>query len=374
MKVLFVGLGALGGKVLDLCFRLSGRHHFLAAGRNVERVRDRANVAALSAVQLGSDPQWATAKLDLWNEEQIAEVIDNYRPDVVVCSVIIWVHSIFDLPASVAHRLYDAQIGPWLPMNLALPLKLMRAVEQCGIPVKVVNVSNPDIVNPVLGSAGLPPVTGIGQLSNSVPALRTVIARQLDKQLGQVGVCFFGGHYVSRQISRHGTAGDAPFSLKAFVDGEDVTHLLTEEAIFAPLCGELRRTPGNIMTAASAAVVIDGIINDTGVITHAPGPNGMPGGYPVRVDATGVELVIPGGMTREDAIRVNERCQPFDGIERIEADGTVHFTEKEMGILTEVFGYECRQMPIADVEARALELRDRFDGFVASLKGTTAVR
>jgi hypothetical protein len=65
-------------------------------------------------------------------------------------------------------------------------------------------------------------------------------------------------------------------------------------------------------------------------------------------------------MTLEQAIRINEEGQRLDGIERIEEDGTVYFAERNMAILKETLGYECRRMALSDVERRADELRARF--------------
>ncbi len=65
-------------------------------------------------------------------------------------------------------------------------------------------------------------------------------------------------------------------------------------------------------------------------------------------------------MALDEAIRINERGQRLDGIERIENDGTVYFAERNMAPLKEVLGYECRRMPLAEVEEWAQELRTKY--------------
>ena len=65
------------------------------------------------------------------------------------------------------------------------------------------------------------------------------------------------------------------------------------------------------------------ILFDTGEVVHAPGPERLPGGYPVRLSAKGAELVVPNGLTREEGIRINENAQRLEGIEKIADDGTV---------------------------------------------------
>lgn len=58
------------------------------------------------------------------------------------------------------------------------------------------------------------------------------------------------------------------------------------------------------------------ILFDTGEVVHAPGPEGLPGGYPVRLSAKGAELVVPNGLTREEGVKINEDAQRLEGIEK----------------------------------------------------------
>lgn len=122
------------------------------------------------------------------------------------------------------------------------------------------------------------------------------------------------------------------------------------------------------MTAASAEVVFDGIVNDTGKLVHAPGPTGLPGGYPVRVSKEGVQIELPAGISLDEAISINTTAQQFDGIERIDPDGTVHFVERHMAILKELLGYECKSMPLAEVDDRARELLAKYKAFAQKCK------
>ncbi len=64
-------------------------------------------------------------------------------------------------------------------------------------------------------------------------------------------------------------------------------------------------------------------MNNTNELSHVPGPEGLVGGYPVRLSKDGVKVFLPEGVTREKAIQINEEAQKWDGIEKIEEDGTV---------------------------------------------------
>ena len=77
------------------------------------------------------------------------------------------------------------------------------------------------------------------------------------------------------------------------------------------------------------------LLFNTGIMTHSPGPNGLPGDYPIRLNAKGAEVILPEELTLQEAIRLNEESQRLDGVKRIEEDGTVVFTDYAVNIMKE---------------------------------------
>jgi hypothetical protein len=248
-------------------------------------------------------------------------------------------------------------------MHLTLVYRLMQAVKQTGLVIQVVNASYPDVVNPVLAKVGLAPLTGIGDIANNIPALRMSIAFKLGVPLEQVEIRFFAQRYVNHRISRVGSAGGAPFHLTVFVEGKDQTPLLDMETIFDLLPTTFKRAPGQLMTAASAMALMESLVGNEGTITHAPGPNGLPGGYPVKVCEDSIEVLLPEALTLKEAIHLNEVGMQFDGIDHIDEHGTVYFAGREMSILKDVFGYECKVIPLAECEQWADELLAKYTAF-----------
>jgi hypothetical protein len=246
-----------------------------------------------------------------------------------------------------------------------LVYKLMQAVRLAGMErtTKVLNAIFPDVVHPILAKVGLAPTTGIGDLANNIPALRLSVARKLGVPLEQVDVRLVMARWVSYWMSRRSVA-TAPFHFTALIQGEDWTHLLDGMHVFDELPTRLQRLggdPGLMMTATSAAVVFQAMVNDQGTFTHVPGPNGLPGGYPVRVNTKGVEIVLPPGLTREAAQEINEAGLRFDGIEHIDERGTVFFTEEATAMYQRILGYECQSLRLSEVEERAIELQARYE-------------
>jgi hypothetical protein len=370
--ILMVGLGDLGGHVLEMLARAPGSRRIVTADVNAEWAYRKTNIAAFGASQLGCYPDLESVKIDLYNIDQTAEIISRIKPDLIYSAVSLqswWV--INTLPKEVFEELDVARFGPWLPMHLTLVYKLMQAVKQTGLNIGVINSAFPDAVHPVLDKVGLAPTIGIGNVANPVPAIRSSIASRLGFALKDVTIYFFGQHYVSHYLPRFGTTGGAPYYLKAVVDGEDVTAEVDVAEVFADIPKRFRRPggrDGQILTASSAARIVLSMEGDTGDFTHAPAPNGLPGGYPVRVDRNGGKVILPKGLSIEKAIEINEEGQRFDGIDKIEADGTVHYTEKCSAIMQKMIGYDCRVMKLEESETRSRELDRKFKEFASKYK------
>jgi hypothetical protein len=223
-------------------------------------------------------------------------------------------------------------------------------------------------VGPILDKVGLAPTIGIGNVANPVPAIRSSIAYRLQRPIKDVTVYFFAQHYVSHYLPRFGTTGDAPYYLKAVVDGEDVTAQLNIDEVFADVPTRFRRAggrDGQILTASSAAAITLAMEADTGDMMHAPSPAGLPGGYPVQVNRNGGRVILPKGLTIEEAVRINEEGQRFDGIDRIDDKGTVHYAEKSVAIMKEMVGYDCSVMKLDESEERSREINQKFGEYTA---------
>jgi hypothetical protein len=364
-RILLVGLGNLGSLIFDSLLRMPGEYVFLVGGQNMDYLHQRTNLSLLTALQAGHNPDVTHTFMDLWNLDQTAEIIARFQPDMIICTATLarWAWGVAsNFSHDLLERLIAAPMGPLLPLHLILVYKLMQAVRSAGQEAVTLNAIYPDVVNPVLSKVGLAPTSGIGDLANNIPAVRKSIAVALNKSVASVEARLIMARYVSYWMSRRSVRG-MPFHFTALVDGEDQTHLMDAETIFAALPTTLKRVGGHIgllMTASSAMVLVEGIMMDRGVIAHAPGPHGLPGGYPVQVNAQGVDVVLPKDLTMMDALRINEEGLLLDGIERIGNNGTVFFAEGSMASYKEILGYDCKYMSLSEIEDRAKELHGRY--------------
>jgi hypothetical protein len=77
----------------------------------------------------------------------------------------------------------------------------------------------------------------------------------------------------------------------------------------------------------------------------------------VRLSRGGIELDLPASLPEADAIALNARAASWDGVQGIEADGTVVLTERAAEAARAAFGVELGRMAPGELEALAERLR-----------------
>lgn len=371
-KILLVGLGNLGSHVLDLLTKHESQHEIIVAGRNETLLNQRLNLALFCAAQQNLFPKASYRVMDLNNIEQTAETLQEINPDVVFSTATLqsW-RIITQLPKEVFAELDQAEFGPWLPMHLVPVHKLMQAVKMSGIKSTVVNAAFPDAVNTLLAKVNLAPNVGIGNVANILPAFKYSAASEINSTPEHIELRLIAQHYLSHRIPRSGDAGGCAYHLSVFHKGEDVSDAINHENMFQKLTSRFKRIggiDGQALTAASALSVLSVILNDRKEVVHAPGPNGLPGGYPVQFDDQNFSLALPSNISLEEAIKINEIGLKFDGITAIDVDGTAHFCEKSMAIMQRMLGYHCKSMKLDEAEETAKELKAKYSAFSSKYK------
>jgi hypothetical protein len=92
------------------------------------------------------------------------------------------------------------------------------------------------------------------------------------------------------------------------------------------------------------------------IATHAPAPNGLLGGYPIRASRGKVELDLAPHWSLAEAMAINRSSLPFDGIAEIEADGLVHFTDRTATALRTLLGRPVDRLKPEEAPTHAAEL------------------
>lgn len=369
-KIMLVGVGELGGIVLEQLARVPGIGDIVVADANREWGWLKTNSAILGASYANLYPSIEFSPIDLLNVERTAEFIAKHSPAVIYNSTSLqswWV--VNELPPDVRDRLYKDRcgLGPWIAMHLALAAKLMKAVQLSGVETHVVNAAFPDVTNPSLARVGIAPTVGIGNGDLIVPYIKKATAELLDVPLRNVGVELIAHHYHAYHWCRAGDGYDAPHYLRVYVGKQDVTSSLGDLREFVAELPRRGRRPagrhGQFVVAASSAKNIMAIYDDTGEITHAPGPQGLEGGYPVRLSRKGAEVVLPKGMTTEEARAIMLKAQEYDGVAEIRANGDVVLTEEAYTTFKQMLNVDQKIITVEGSYEQARELRSKFEEF-----------
>jgi len=371
-SIMIVGLGDLGGYVLEFLARVPNMPKIVTADINEDWGIRKTNSAVMGAFQFGLYPDIEFIHLNAFDIEETAKVIREIQPAIIYNSMTLqswWV--ITQLPQDAYKTIDEARYAPWYPMHFVPAYKLMQAVKRSGIKTHVVNAAFPDVVNPALSKIDLLPTVGIGNIDNLVCSLRIIAGKMFNAPLRAVTVYLVAPHYISYYASRFGNVGGAPYYLKVMVDDKDVTSKIDKEKFIGDVVTIGRRpggTQAHPVVASSVCRIILGILFDTKELGHAPGPNGLPGGYPVKLSAEGVEVFLPEGLLLDEAIRINNEGQIFEGVESIDKDGTVVLTDKSAGIFKKLLDFDCKVYTVKDCEAKAKELGEKFKKWAAKFK------
>jgi len=370
--ILVIGLGHLGGVVLELLARQEWVGRIVGASRHPDRGVARCNLARLGAMAQGYSTDIEYQELDLRDVDRVAESIDELEPDLILSTASLqtwWLTEL--LPAVAAARLSRARFGAWLPIHLTLTLDLMRAVKASGFPGPVLTAPFPDVVNCILDRLGVAPTCGVGNIDEVVPKVRWLAAESLQVPSREIEVTMVAHHALQKAVFRSPQddvpSAVPPFHLRIDHLGEDVTDEVGgRDLLLAP--SPLPGGPAwGFLTSGSAVRLVEAFLSPRESLLHAPSPGGLPGGYPVLVGNGRVRYRPLPDLSRGEAIRINERSQPFDGIHAIQDDGTTVFEPVTVQVMRQELGYDCERLAPHEATERAQELLARFREYAQGL-------
>jgi hypothetical protein len=299
--------------------------------------------------------------IDMRDENAIAEFIKTEKPDGIIQAAIpySWYKISRTLPTDVWHKVHlEGRLGPWLPLFLLLPLKLMRGRAKAGSTVPVVQISFPDAVNPALKGAGLCPTSGAGNSESVATVMRVVAATRLGAPVRDVTLRMVAHHFHSGFMRSPATLDELnefPLWYRINCAGEDVTDRLAGNEFMAEV---RRRFPYQrpLYAATSAAKNMLRILRDDHTITHVCSPGGLPGGFDARLTRNGAVPVWHADLPEAKAMKLVHHAATGDGIQEIAADGSVVFTKRANDALKKYIGYDCPVLRVDETEQRADEL------------------
>ena len=274
-------------------------------------------------------------KVDMLNVDQTATVLEKLKPTCIFnCATMFssfWyvplIHrAIKDHELTVQGRMAGHTLGK----DMVLAYYLMQAVKQSGIDTRVVNIALPDHTNPILGRINLAPACGGGTIDLTVIGVRKAVADRFDVPLRNVNITMIAHHGIRAAPIR-----DDMHWTRIRIAEEDVTSEIPNLSKFIEATIPYTAPKGHnaAMTASSGFENTMHIFNDDGFLGFAPGPDGEIGGYPCRFHWDKVEPILPPEVSKDQAIKINIEGMKADGIEKLDQDGTVHFSDETISVM-----------------------------------------
>jgi len=311
--ILIVGSGSLARAIsYSLALLLDRRHRVIVCARSRNHLSDIMYVSRAKAASVQSPVIFDSIEFQSESGDA-GRLLSSFQPDVVVnCASHYSPWEGILHPSRWTQLLRSAGFGFTLPLQAPFAIKLAKAVAGHSRPLIFMNGCYPDAVNPLLRTLGLPIFCGIGNIGLIAATLRSSMGLAPQQRLQIMA------HQLHLYAPKPGVD-----EAQTWVDGvhrENVGGFLAAQRTSSGL--EVNKVIG-----CTGAVLLRDIIDGRDVETHVPGPDGLPGGYPVRVAGRRIELNLPADLAEDQAIAWNERIAVADGV-KICPDGFVQFAEQ----------------------------------------------
>lgn len=367
-KVMLLGLGRVGWQVLEYLVQ-DPKCPELVFCDIQEEGRAMVDNAVIGAGVFDLYPSVKFYQLDVMDIDATADLIREEKPDVIVdMSVVMPMHGFYKLPKEQFDKIYSAKFGAWLPCQVALPYRLSLAIKKSGVKTHLITSGIPDLVNPALAKVGLAPTVGMGNVNLIVAAARVLVSRRMNVPMDCVRI-YLVAHHAWVVYPRDDAYQKTPYFLKVMINDRDVTSQFDTDQLLWDAMKLYPPAPSTVFYTLSAKSIIKNmyaLLSPSPVFTHAPGPKGLMGGYPITISKNGVELALPEGITESEAIKINEDATRIsEGFDRIEEDGTCVWADYAYEAFHELLGWERKSFKVEESYEVALELRERYKKFEA---------
>lgn len=353
--LLVVGAGDMTERVL---------HPLVAAGevREVTLVSRSASVHQMARVLMsGYDVTVHSVEADARDSAALVPVLRGRRPDVVLQTASLsspWSMAGRTDPLALAFA--RAGLAVRLPLQLPVLRATMRAVADSGYDGPVVNLSFPDVTNPLVARLGPPPLVGVGNVAIMQTRARAALRAELGADAELPLLRLVGQHGQLFDVVQSRLPAD-PADLPMVWVGDEAKGETLQRRDHLPYVPE-PIAPGyayNALAAAAALPVLRALLPGGAPLRMSvPAPNGMFGGFPVVLRDGTAELDLPAGVSLAECQALCDRAARGDGIAHVDTDGTVHFTESAIAEITPFAPDLVEPLSLADIDRRASRIQD----------------
>ncbi|WP_186420036.1 hypothetical protein [Bosea sp. CS1GBMeth4] len=313
--ILISGTGGFAARIaFDIAATADEPVEVIIAGRNRERLGWLRTAANARAALFGRKARFTTHAIDLLEPDASDALLAATDPGIVVQAASIQTSQVIAQSGDAWTRLVaEGGLSATAVFQALISARVAAAITRSGKAVTLVNCSFPDVVNGIVTALGHDVACGMG----NVAILSNVFAGSAATPPGaEVGVL---AHYQNLAAWRRRPEERGGRPPRVWLDGAEVGDVY---ARFADI--QLTPEPVIEISGASGVPMLLAMASGRPWRGHAPGPNGLPGGYPVRLAGRTVELELPVGLTQAEAVAWNASFEEQNGLV-VSPDGWISF-------------------------------------------------
>lgn len=317
--ILIFGTGAFAARIAcDIAATAGAPVAVTLAGRNRERLDWLVTAGNARAETFGSGARFHGIEVDLLQRDAAAPVIDRVRPALVVQAASVQTSAVIATKGDAWSRFVaEGGLSATAVFQALLTARVAQAIAAVGATAQLINCCFPDGVNAMIAGLGLPVACGVGNIQ--------ILSSAFGGALGPGGMerTKVVAHYQcigAWRKKREDRAG-SPVPRVWIDDVEERDPL----ARFA----DVRLTPEPAIEISGSAGVplMLAMAEGKGTIhAHAPGPMGLPGGYPIVWRDGVLDLDLPSGISPEEAVAFNLSFEQESGM--VVQNGVARYTGK----------------------------------------------
>ncbi len=303
--ILVLGTGSFAARIVfDLAATASRPVTIAVAGRNAERLSWLKTAGNARATVFGRSARFVNRAVDLLSADAVAELIERDRPAVLVQAASSQPASVIATQGNAWSQLVaEGGLSATAVFQAQLSMRVARAVRAARIPCHFINCCFPDVVNSLIAAGDLPITCGVGNIA--------ILSNAFAGELGirEPGALKMLAHYQSVTPFRQPAATRNGLAPRVWIDESEVADVFRT---FAAV--KITPEPAVEISGASGVPMMLAMAGGGDWTGHVPGPQGLPGGYPVIYRDGMLTLELPPTLAREEAIAWNARFEEASGL------------------------------------------------------------